>query len=438
MKRAIILIQLTALTLSLAADTIPRLWSLSDCIDYAMEHNIDIRRSVLASESAQEDIKAAKSDFLPELNGSIGQRVVFSPYSPSGETTSYSGSYGIDAGWVVYNGGKRLNTLRQSKLSGQIAELSVNENRLAIEESIAQLYIQILYSSEAVAVNDSMLALSRQEYARARQLFSAGSISASDLAQMEAQVSNSNYQLVVSQNTLDDYYLQLRQLLELSPDTSFLISTPDLSDSTLLAPLPDKDDVYSAALSWRPEIEASELNLQSSALSVATARSAYIPTISLSAGIGTSHATGTDFTFSEQVKRNWDNSIGLTLSIPIYDRRSTTTAVRKAKIQQQTDQLNLIDARKILYQTIETLWLSARSARLQYTAALDNLRSTEAGYALVSEQFAVGLKNTVELLTEKNNLLSARRELLQAKYTAILNTGLLHLYQGSTFSNTKQ
>lgn len=425
-----------------AEDDVPKQWTLSDCIDYALEHNITIRRNRISVESTQEDVKTAKADLLPSLNGSISQRVVNRPNSASGtiisgdnittsqSKTSYNGSYGIDANWTVYNGSKRLNTIKQQELNSRIAELNVSESENSIEESITQLYVQILYSAEAVKVNESTLEVSRKEYERGQELFNVGSIASSDLAQLEAQVSNDNYQLVTSQATLQDYKLQLKQLLELDGDFEMALYLPQLDDSNVLIPLPAKDDVYHTALSLRPEIESGKLNVETSDLSIKTARAGYLPTLSLSAGIGTTNANGSDFSFSEQVKQNWNNSLGLTLSIPIFDKRQTKSSINKAKLQRQTSQLDLLDKQKTLYKTIESLWLSANSAQQQYVAAARKLKSTETSYSLVSEQFNVGMKNTVELLTEKNNLLSAQQETLQAKYTAILNAGLLRFYQG--------
>lgn len=425
-----------------AQDDMPQQWTLRDCIDYALEHNITIRRNRISVESTQEDVKTAKADFLPSLSGNISQRIVNRPNSASGtiisgdnittseSKTSYNGSYGIDANWTVYNGSKRVNTVKQQQLNSRMAELSVDESENSIEESITQLFVQILYSDEAVKVNESTLEVSRQQYERGRQLFDAGSIASSDLAQLEAQVSSDNYQLVTAQTTLQNYKLQLKQLLELDGDFEMALDMPQMDDSSVLIPLPTKDDVYQTALNLRPEIESGKLNIESSDLSIKLARASYIPSLSLSAGIGTTNANGSDFSFSEQVKQNWNNSIGLTLSIPIFDKRQTKSAVNKAKLQRQTSQLDLLDNQKTLYKTIESLWLSANSAQQQYVAATQKLKSTQASYALVNEQFSLGMKNTVELLTEKNNLLSAQQETLQAKYTAILNAGLLRFYQG--------
>ena len=390
----------------------PKQWTLRDCIDYALEHNITIQRNRISAESAQEDVKTAKADFLPSLSGNISQRIVNRPNSASGtiisgdnittseSKTSYNGSYGIDANWTVYNGSKRVNTVKQQKLNNRIAELNVDESENSIEENITQLYVQILYSAEAVEVNRSILEVSRKQYERGQVLFNVGSIASSDLAQLEAQVSSDNYQLVTSEATLQDYKLQLKQLLELDGDIEMNLYLPQLDDSNVLTPLPSKDDVYNTALSLRPEIEAGKLNVETSDLSI------------------------------KMVKRNWNNSLGLTLSIPIFDKRQTKSSINKAKLQKQTSQLDLLDNQKTLYKTIENLWLAANSAQQQYVAASQKLKSTETSYSLVSEQFNVGMKNTVELLTEKNNLLSAQQETLQAKYTAILNAGLLRFYQG--------
>ena len=421
---------------------IPAQWDLQSCIDYAKEQNITIRKNRITAASTQIDVKTAKAALFPSLSFSTSQQVVNRPYQEtssrvsgseiisSNSKTSYNGNYGLNASWTLYNGNKRLKTIQQEKLNNQVAELDVATSENNIQESIAQVYIQILYAAESVKVNESTLQVSIAQRDRGQELLNAGSIAKSDFAQLEAQVSNDNYQLVTSQTTLQNYKLQLKQLLELDGDFEMDLFLPPLDDSSVLIPLPTKDDVYQTALNLRPEIESSKLNIEASDMNIKISRAGYIPSLSLSAGIGTTNANGNDFSFSEQVKQNWNNSIGLTLSIPIFDKRQTKSAVNKAKLQRQTSELDLMDNQKTLYKTIESLWLSANSAQQQYVAATQKLKSTQASYALVSEQFNLGMKNTVELLTEKNNLLSAQQETLQAKYTAILNAGLLRFYQG--------
>lgn len=425
-----------------STQALPAQWNLQTCIDYALQQNITIRKNRLNAESAEVDVKTAKAALFPSLTASVSQRIVNRPNSQtntiidgdnitsSQSKTSYNGSYGIDANWTLYNGSKRLNTLKQQRMNNRIAEQGVAESENTIEESITQIYVQILYAAEAVKVNEATLDVSRAECERARALLAAGSIARSDLAQLEAQVSTDKYQLVTSQATLQDYKLQLKQLLELDGEKEMTLYIPTLGDENVLSPLPSKTDVYRSALTLRPEIEAGRLNVKASELDINIARSGYIPTISLSAGIGSTNTNGNDFTFGEQIKQNWNNSLGVTVSVPIFNNRQTKSAVQKAKIQKQNSELDLLDNQKNLYKTIEGLWLDANSAQQRYVAAIEKLRSTQTSYDLIQEQFNLGMKNTVELLTEKNNLLNAQQETLQAKYMAILNTQLLKFYQG--------
>lgn len=426
---------------------LPAQWDLRSCIDYALKQNITIRRNKLSAESAQVDVKTAKAALFPSLSASIGQRIVNRPNSETGtiitgdnitssqSKTSYNGSYGIDANWTLYNGGQRLNNIKQQDLNNRIAELAVAESENSIEESIAQTYIQILYATEAVKINEGTLEVSQAQYERGKELMAAGSISRADLAQLEAQVSTDKYQLVTAKATLQDYKLQLKQLLELDGDEEMQLQLSLPEDEHILSPLPTKADVYRAALSLRPEIEASRLDIEASDLEIKKARAGYLPSLSLSAGIGSTNANGSDFTFAEQVKQNWNNSLGITISIPIFNNRQTKSAVEKAKIQKMTSELSLLDEQKNLYKTIEGLWLDANSAQQQYIAAQEKLKSTQTSYELLQEQFNLGMKNTVELLTEKNNMLSAQQETLQAKYMALLNAQLLRFYEGQEMGN---
>ena len=357
-----------------STQTLPAQWNLQACIDYALQQNITIRKNRLNAKSAEVDVKTARAALFPSLTASVSQRIVNRPNSQtntiidgdnitsSQSKTSYNGSYGIDANWTLYNGSKRLNTLKQQRMNNRIAELGVAESENTIEESITQIYVQILYAAEAVKVNEATLDVSRAECERARALLAAGSIARSDLAQLEAQVSTDKYQLVTAQATLQDYKLQLKQLLELDGEKEMTLYIPTLGDENVLSPLPSKTDVYRSALTLRPEIEAGRLNVKASELDIDIARSGYIPTISLSAGIGSTNTNGNDFTFGEQIKQNWNNSLGVTVSVPIFNNRQTKSAVQKAKIQKQNSELDLLDNQKNLYKTIEGLRLDANSS----------------------------------------------------------------------------
>ena len=417
-------------------------WTLNDCIRYALEQNIQLQQNRLSLEESKVDVKTAKAALFPSLSFSTGHNMTNRPYQEtssmvsgteiisSSNKTSYTGSYGLNAQWTVWNGGQRLNTIKQQKLNKETAELTVNEQENTLQEEITKLYVQILYADESVRINEGTLELSKAQYERGKELLAAGDISKSELAQLESQVSNDNYQLVTAQTSLENYKLQLKQLLELDGDRDFTLAIPELDETNVLSPLPAKADIYNTALALRPEIQSSRLNIQSADLSISMAKAGYLPNVSLTAGIGTNHTTGSDFTFSEQVKRGWNNSIGLSVSLPIFSNRETKSAVEKAKIQRESRQLDLTNAQKELYRTIETMWLDASSAQQQFVAADAKLKSSQSSYELVNEQFKLGMKNTVELLTEKNNLSSARQQALQAKYMAILSIQLMKFYNG--------
>lgn len=412
-----------------------------------MSQNISVRKSRIAAAESAVDLKTARAALFPDLSFSSGHSVVNRPYQETtnsivsgsniistGNRTSYTGSYGLNASWTLYNGGRLTNAVKQEKLNTRVADLEVSVSENSIRESIAQLYMQILYASEAVAINESTLELSAAQLERGQRLLEAGSIAKSDLAQLQAQADADRYQLVAAQTALQEYKLQLKQLLELDGEEEMNIGTPDLDDADVLVPLPAKRDVYAAALTHRPEIESRRLSIEAADLGIRIARAGYLPTVSLSAGIGTNHATGGTYSFARQLKNGWSNSVGVTLSVPIFNNRQTKSAVEKAKLSLQTGQLSLLEEQKTLYKSIETLWQNANSAQQKYAAAVTKLKSAQAGYDLVAEKFAMGMKNTVELLTEKNNLVQAQQEQLQSKYTVLVNLQLLKFYRGETLS----
>ncbi len=418
-------------------------WTLNDCIRYALEQNIQLKQNKLSLEESKVDVKTARADLFPSLSFSTSHNIVNRPYQESSaivsgteiisnnSKTSYTGNYGLNAQWTVWNGNRQMNTLKQQKLAQETAELTVAEQENTLKENITQLYVQILYATESVAINESTLELSKAQYERGKQLYEVGEISKSDLAQLESQVSSDNYQLVTSQTSLADYKLQLKQLLELDGEEEMVLAIPTMDETNILSPLPSKLDVYNTALGLRPEIQSGKVGIQSADLAIKIARAGYMPTLSLSAGIGTNHTSGSDYSFSEQIKNGWNNSIGLTLSVPIFQNRETKSAVEKAKIQRESSLLTLTNEQKELYRTIETMWLDAFSAQQQFVAADGQFKSSQTSYTLVNEQFNLGMVNTVELLTEKNNLLSAQQSRIQAKYMAVLNRTLLMFYAGN-------
>ena len=418
-------------------------WSLQDCIDYALEKNIQLQQNKLSLEEADVDVKTAKASLFPSLSFSTGHNLVNRPYQETSATVSgteiitsdnnntYNGSYSLSAQWTLWNGGQRLNNIKQQKTNKEIAGLSVVETENMLQEEITKLFVQILYANESVEINKNTLEVSEATYKRAVELFNEGSLSKSDVAQLEAQASNDKYQLVTAESTLRNYKLQLKQLLELDGTTEMVLDMPELKDEDVMAVLPNQIDVYNTALTSRPEIQSSKLSIDNAKLGIKTAKAGYLPTISLSASTSSMTNNASTNNWAEQMKYGWNNMIGINLSIPIFNNRQTKSAVQKAQITYSSSQLDLINKQKELYSTIESLWLDALNAQQQYEAANSKLQSCQTSFDIVNEQFNLGIKNTVELLTEKNNLLSAQQQRVQAKYMAILDRALLDFYAGN-------
>ena len=271
--------------------------------------------------------------------------------------------------------------------------------------------------------------VSLRQVERSRELLAAGSISKSDLAQLEAQYSNDKYQLVSAEANRDQLRLNLKQLLELDIDVEMNLALPPIDESKVLVPLPDKRTVYATALGFIPSIQSGKLELEVAELNIANAKAGYYPNLSLNAGIGTGHNTDNNGGIGTQLKQSLNESIGLTLSIPIYSRRANKSAVERARIQQKISELDLKNQEKNLLNQIESAWLDASSAQSQYLAAREQLNATQTSFELTEEQFYLGMKNTVEMLTAKNNWLSAQQEELQSRFMALLNLKLLDYYE---------
>lgn len=418
-------------------------WTLQECINYALEKNIQLQQNKISLQESEIDIKDARASLFPSLSFSTGHNVVNRPYQEqsntvsgteiisSDEKTTYNGNYSLNAQWTLWNGGQRLNNLKQQKTNRDIARLTVSETENTLQEQITQLFIQILYADESIQINRSTLEVSKATYKRGQELFAEGSLSKADLAQLEAQVSDDQYQLVTAESTWRNYKLQLKQLLELDGSEEFNLVLPELNDENILKMLPSQTDVYQAAMAIRPEIQSSRLSIENAKLGISAAKAGYYPTISLSASSSSTTNSASTNNWAQQMKYGWNNMIGISLSIPIFDNRQNKSNVQKARLQYNTSQLDLINKQKELYSTIEGLWLDALNAQQQYVAAETKVKSSQTSFDMVNEQFNLGMKNTVELLTEKNNLLSAKQQLVQTKYMAILNRTLLNFYAGN-------
>jgi len=429
----------SAQTATEAAET-PYTWTLQECIDWAKKQNITVQRNKVNVRSSQVALQDAKANRLPTVNFSTSQYVSNRPFQESysgvigtevvsfSNKNSYSGNYSVDASMNLYNGGQTKNNIRLAEINSQIAELQVLASELNIEEQITQLYVQILYSQDAVEHDDELIALAQSQLEQARARKQAGLLNKADVSQFESQLAQNKYQKVADETTLDSYRLQLKQLMELDGDENLQLADPQLTGN-VLADLPDKQTVFQNAVASRPELKAHQLAMDRTYIDEEIAKAGKKPVINASAGISTTNSTGNGNMFT-QLKNQWNNGIGVSMIIPIWDHGKTKNAVARARLERESAYLDMVETQKNLWKTIENYWLQARNNQQRYVAAKEKADYCRESYDLTSEQFRLGLKNIVELTQDETNLSTAIQQMLQAKYEALLNIALLKYYNG--------
>lgn len=410
-------------------------WTLQECLDYAYQNNIQVRQSRNNQLSGIEDTKQAKAALFPSLVASTTQNYTNYPSSEVTDNNSYTGTYGITAGMTIFEGGKLRTEVKRQKVQNQMDALSVEESVNDIRIAIVQAYMQCLYAADAVRINRSTAEASKAQRDRAEEMLRTGSISRVDFAQLQSQYSSDEYQIVVAGSTLDNYKLQLKQLLELDIMEEMNPAVPGVKEENVLKALPPKNEVYETALKVMPQIRRGELGIEAAKLEEKSARAGFFPSISLSASVGTGHMSNNDFESGSQIWNRFNENVGLTLNIPIFSNRKNRTAVNKAKIALNDSYLEWTSLQKELLRNVESAYLDAVSAQAQYLSAREKEKYARESYELTSEQFRVGVKNTVELITAQNEYSAAQQQVLQAKYLTLLSIELLNIYQGLSASD---
>ena len=415
-------------------------WSLKDCIDYALANNISLQKTQLTKASAQEDYLQSKAALLPSLNASTNQSVNYTPWVASGISSDgfsrasidkvyYNGTYSVAGNYTIWNGNKNKNQVKLNKLVAEAAELDSATQAVKLQEQIATLYVQILYSTEAIKVNQESYTSSLQNEERGKEMVKIGKMSQADLAQLTAQRAQDQFNIVQAESNVKNYKRQLKELLQITSDEAFDINVPNTTDAMALDAIPALNGVYAAALENRPEFKTFQNQLAQNDLTIQIAKAGKLPTISANAGVSTSSTSMNNKAWGTQLKTNFNMGGGISVSVPLFDNRSTKTQVNKALIQRESIQLDLKNQQTQLYSTIENYWLQASTNQSQFKAAKVSSESAQTSYDLLSEQFKLGLKNIVELRTGKDNLLKAKQNELQAKYMTILNLNILKFYK---------
>ena len=433
---------LISICLSALSVTGQERWTLRQCIDYALENSIQIRKSRVSEEQGEVSLKQDKAALLPSLSFATSQSVGYRPFEENtaivqnGQVTNTtkkvteSGSYGLNASWTIWNGGINQKNIEAQKLQNQITELGTRQSEQNLQEQIAQLYVQILYSIEAKKVNEQLAQTAKSQYERGQEMQRQGQMSKADVAQLEAQWKSAEYDIVSIDTQIQNYKRQLKALLELDLSSPFDVVGNIPTDEQVLAPIPSAQSIYEQALTTRPEIRSAELSIDAANMNIDIARRGYYPNIGLSASAGDSHYSASPNGVGKQMKQNVNLSGGVNVSVPIFDNRRNKSAVEQAKLQKLNSELDLQDKKNALSSTIENYWLNANSYQQRFLSAKAKVESSETSYELLDAQFRNGLKNIVELRQGYDDLISAKQDVLQSKYLTLLNMQLLKFYGG--------
>lgn len=417
-------------------------WNLERCINYALENNIQIQKNRVSEQEGEVALWQDKGALFPSLSFSTSHSMGYRPFEEgtnivqNGQVTNtknkvtYQGSYGLNAQWTLWNGGVNQKNIKKQEVQNEITRLNTEQSELTIQEQIAQLYVQIMYTKEAILVNEKLQKTAQSQYERGLEMMNQGQLAKADVAQLEAQLSSARYDVTSSRTLLLNYKRQLKALLELDLNTEFDVGGDIPTDEQVLALVPSAQDAYAKALEVRPEIKSAQLAIDAADMQLDIARRGFYPTIGIAASMGDSHYSASRDGVGNQMKENLNISAGVTISVPVFDNRLNRSNVKSARLSQVTSKLDLQDKKNTLSSTIEQYWLNANSNQQNFLAARDRVKSQEASYELLNEQFQNGLKNTVDVLQGRDNVISAAQDLLQSKYTTLLNVQLLKFYTG--------
>ena len=436
MKKYIILASIFLVHFVQAQESIDsgqKLWTLEECIAYAIENNISVKQAQLIKNRTEANYLATKSLRLPNLTGSASQN--FTNGNSIDPITSdfvsqqiNSTSLGLNSQLTLFQGNQINNQIKQGKLLIDQYALYEEEAKNNITLSITESYIQLLYSKENILIAENNLEVSQKEEERAKARLDAGSIAIKEYTDAQSQTATNQYVLINAKNDYALQLLSLKQQLELPPNTNFEIAD---QEDIILDLVPDLNEVYSEALENLPEINASKLNVSLYEKDLDIAKGGYLPTLSLIGSLGSGYTSTQDYNFTDQLDLNFNQRLGLSLNVPIFNRNRTKSEVQAAKINIDIAKLELAQEEKDLYQKIETAWQNAVTAQSEMEAADMARNAAKESFRLAQKQYELGALSTTDLIVSQNTYTNTEQNYIQAKYLSLLYNQLLQFYQGN-------
>ena len=438
MKKTFIILLLVVLArLDVLAQ--PKAWSLRECCDYAVEHNISIKQQENQRRQQELELSTAKNSRLPDLSASVGQNFSFGRGLTSentySNTNTSSTSFQLGTSVPLFTGFQIPNQIKLNQLNLEAATADLEKAKNDIRMQVAQAYVQILYDMEIADVAKRQIEIDSAQVARLEAFVKNGKAAEAELSQQKATLANSRLTATQALNNCRLAVLTLTQLLELPTPEGFAIVRPDVSVASgisgegSLTP----DLIYAEALGIKPEILSQQLKLKGYEHSIKIAQSANYPTLSLSGGVGTNYYTTSGFksdAFGEQLKNNFSQYIGLNLNIPIFNRFQTRNNIRSARIDYENQQLTLDNTKKTLYQEIQKVYYNALNAQSKEEASLQAMKSTKDAFELMQAKYETGKATITEFNESKNTYLKSESDLVQARYENLYQSALIDFYRG--------
>jgi outer membrane protein len=408
-------------------------WTLVKCIEYALEQNIQVRKSELSNQRLGLNAEQTKAQRLPNANASVSQNfnwVKSTATAATGLTGSNGTGFSVTSGITIFNASKLTNLIRQSELDIQSGIYSLETTKESISLNILNAFLQVLYAEELVNNSQKQIVSTSSQLNLAAERLAMQVISQSDFAQVKSQLASEKLSLANAESQLAISKVNLMQLMELPVSDNFEISQPDLSGSINQNRLPDVQKVYKTALEIKPQIKNAAINKEIAFLDEKIAKAAYYPTLSASAGLSSNYSSlGSDNYFS-QLNDGIKPSAGFTLSIPVYQRKQVKTSVETAKIGYKDSELSETDTKNQLRKSIEQACQDVVSAQIEYDASIEKYNATLESATLSDEKFKQGIINSVDYLVSKTNLIVSESQLLQSKYNLIFSYKIVDYYTG--------
>lgn len=470
MKSKIITLTIIIITTLLNASVAQQEWTLEDCIDYALENNISVKRQELAATTADKNHFQSYMELLPNLNIN-GQHYYNAGKAINYETYEYTdqnfqgGSINFNSEITLFSGLQNFNSIKKSKYDLMAQLESVEKIKNDITLNIATAYLQILLNIELRDNAEQQLNITLGQIEKTKKLVEIGNAAKGDLLQIEAQAAMEKASLTNADNNLKISYLTLSQLLNLDSSEDFQISIPSITDITLAKEPGSVNAIFDEATSVLPEIKSAEYNLESSRKNVAISKGSLSPTLSLGYQYGSRYnelsnkldsmtmgispyPTGvtsggqdifnytsqsyyaSSYPYMDQISDNASHTVYLNLRIPIFNKWRNKNRIEQAKINLSDSRLNLDLQKQNLYKSIQQAKTQATGAMERYKANLEAVKSMEEAFRYTEQKYEVGLVDILEYKTAKNNLNKTKSDLSQAKYEYIFRTKILEFYKG--------